>query len=75
MNINKKIQKTKDDKIKEEDGMTPPILNRNKLWEVARKNTKKNESGQTTISRNEDSFFDDIWDEIYQKEHGEDLDK
>lgn len=25
MNINKKIQKTKDDKIKEEDGMTPEL--------------------------------------------------
>lgn len=75
MNIDKEIQKTKDKNHEEDNDMTPPILNRNKLWEVARKNTKKNESGQTTISRNEDSFFDDIWDEIYQKEHGEDLDK
>lgn len=51
--------------------MIVPILNRAKLWKTARKNTKKNEFGQTTVSRDDESFYDDVWDEIYKRERSD----
>lgn len=34
---------------------------------IAQKNTIKNEFGQTTISRQDESFNDNIWEQVYGK--------
>lgn len=34
---------------------------------MAQENTRKNRYGQTTISRADDDFYDDVWDEAYRK--------
>ena len=41
--------------------------NKDKLWEEAKKHTKVNSKGQTTISREDDDFYDDCWDEGYSE--------
>lgn len=36
--------------------------NKNKIYEDARRNTKLNANGKPTISRNDDWFSEDMWD-------------
>lgn len=50
---------------KEENNMTP-IVNKSKLWDIARKQTTTNTQGKTVISKSDDSFNDDVWDKIYK---------
>lgn len=51
---------------KEDNKMTPPLINKDKLWDIARSQTKTNSAGKTIISRSDDSFHDNVWDEIYK---------
>lgn len=41
--------------------------NKQKIYDTARNNTKYNENGQPTISRNDDWFNEDVWDEHFKK--------
>ena len=41
--------------------------NRDKVYEEARNNTHYNENGEPTISRDDDDFDEDIWDEDYNR--------
>lgn len=41
--------------------------NKTKIYNAARNNTKLNNEGKPTISRNDDWFDEDIWDEHYKK--------
>jgi len=41
--------------------------NREKIYEEARRNTKYNENGEPTISRDDYDFDEDIWDEDYNR--------
>jgi len=41
--------------------------NREKIYEEARKNTKYNENGEATISRDDEWFYEDCWDEDYNR--------
>lgn len=38
--------------------------NRAKAYALAEKNTKRNEDGDTVISRDDPWFYDDVWDNI-----------
>ncbi len=40
--------------------------NRDYFYRIAQRNTVKNELGETTISRQDESFDDDIWDNAYK---------
>lgn len=40
----------------------------NKLWELATKASKYNSKGKCTISKNNEDFTHDVWDELYPKE-------
>lgn len=44
--------------------------NKAKLYEQARKNVNLNENGQPTISKNDDWFHEDVWDEHYKRMSG-----
>ena len=41
--------------------------NKAKIYEEARDNTKLNDEGKPTISKDDDWFNEDIWDEHYKK--------
>ena len=41
--------------------------NRNFFYKIAQKNTVKNKLGETTISRQDESFDDDIWEQAYKE--------
>ena len=41
--------------------------NREKIYALAEKNTKRNEAGHTVISRDDPWFYDDVWDEDYKE--------
>lgn len=38
-----------------------------KLWEEAEKNTKPNKLGQATISKDDEDFDDDVWEELIEE--------
>lgn len=40
--------------------------NKEKLYETARQNTILNKDGKPTISKNDDWFNDDIWDNVFK---------
>ena len=40
--------------------------NREKIFEHAEKNSKPNSKGQATISRDDQWFYEDEWDELFQ---------
>ncbi len=44
------------------------ISKREELWKKARQNTKVNQLGQTTISREDYTFYDEFWDEVDEVE-------
>lgn len=37
------------------------------LYELAQKNTIKNKNGHTMITKDDDSYYDDIWDKAYEE--------
>lgn len=39
--------------------------NRKLFWDITRKN-KKNKQGQTVITRDDESFYEDFWEEDYK---------
>lgn len=41
--------------------------NKDKLYELAEKNTVRNADGQTVISRDDPGFYEDEWDEDYKE--------
>ena len=41
--------------------------NRDYFYKIAERNTVKNKLGETTISRQDESFDDDIWDNAYKE--------
>lgn len=41
------------------------MIDRDKLWEIAKDQTITNEDGRTVICRDDVSFDDDMWDELY----------
>lgn len=41
--------------------------NRNLFYKIAQENTVKNKFGETTISRQDESFEDDIWEQAYKE--------
>lgn len=41
--------------------------NKDKLYELAEKNTVRNADGQTVISRDDPWFYEDEWDEYYKE--------
>lgn len=42
--------------------------NKNKIYENARKNTKINKDGKPTISRNDEWFNENEWDQHFKKD-------
>ena len=55
--------------------MTPTLSNfieqnKEKIYELARKNTKLNMNNQPTISKDDSWFYEDGWDELYSKLKG-----
>lgn len=40
----------------------------NKLWDLATKASKYNSNGKCTISKDDEDFTHDVWDELYPKE-------
>lgn len=42
-------------------------MNREFFYKIAQENTRKNRYGQTTISRTDEDFYDDDWEEAYRK--------
>jgi hypothetical protein len=40
--------------------------NKEKIYETARKNAKLNSEGEPTISKDDDWFYEDEWDSVFQ---------